>query len=197
LSPVNSDFIGDMLARKACPVVQSARQQERRMVAGMLQRPDLASVVLAHLPPKDMLFDSHRDIAVRLAEAAQESGLPSLAQMIGKLEQDDTAFADAVDIALDEEPYDASRIVDDVRLIREARLLRSQAVPLYKGVRLYNVSARVVEREEGESLAELEQQVREGLANGTLTPDDPTYQRYMEVRRQLQGDGELPVWDIH
>jgi hypothetical protein len=80
----------------------------------------------------------------------------------------------------------------DVGLIREARLIGD------RGVRPYGGEARRLEPQAAdETLADLEQKVRQGLADGTLTPEDATYQRYLEIRRQLQGDGELPVWNFH
>jgi hypothetical protein len=167
------------------------------MLTAMLERPEVAAVVLELLSPDEMLFGSHRDVAVQLAEARTEHGAPSLAHVAERLAGNEELFATAVDLAVAEEAYDTEAIEDDVSLIREAKLLRGEGVPMYKAERLYETtSGRVQAQGDEESLAALENQVRQGLEDGSLTPDNPLYQRYIDIRRQLHGAGELSYWDI-
>jgi DNA primase len=190
-SPVNPDFIADALSRKASPFVRSVLQRERRMLTAMLERPDLATVVIDRLPPHDMLLPIHREIASAVAEAATAEGLPRLTSVADRLAEDEEVFAAAIDIALAEDSYDTSTLEEDIEAIREARLLGN------KDIRLYNVKEELVQpADDSESLADLERQVQQGLAEGTLNEEDPLYQRYLEIRRQLHGTGELPYWDF-
>ncbi len=190
-SPLNLDFVADALSRKASPFVRSVLQRERRMLTAMLERPDIAALVLQRLPPADMLLPIHREIASAVAQAAAADGSPRRTSIADRLAEDDDVFAAAVDIALAEDSYDSGTLEEDLEAIREARLLGN------KDIRLYNVKEEPVQpADEGESLADLEKQVQQGLAAGTLSKEDQLYQRYLEIRRQLHGTGELPYWDF-
>jgi hypothetical protein len=190
-SPVNVDFIADTLSRKASPFVHSVVQRERRMLTAILERPAMAALLLEQLPPTDMLLPIHRDIASAVAQAATADGPVRVTAVTDLLAQDEDVLAAAVDIALAEDTYDATTLERDIEAIREARLLGD------KDIRLYNVKQELVRPEQdGESLAELEKQVQAGLTAGTLSKEDTLYRRYLEIRRQLHGSGELPYWDL-
>jgi hypothetical protein len=161
------------------------------MLTAMLERADMATLVTERLRPGDMLLPIHREIASAVEQAMPADGSPRLSAVADRLSEDEEVFAAAVDIALAEDTYDASTLEQDIEAIREARLLGD------KDIRLYNVKQEAVRPEEdGESLAELEKQVQKGLAAGTLNEADPLYQRYLGIRRQLHGSGELPYWDF-
>ena len=197
-SYVNTDFISENLSRLASPLVQIAQRRERLMLTAMLERSEIAALVLQMLRPAEMLLEIHRDIAMCVAEArSDESGAPNLVDALERLSTNEELFATAIDLATAEGSYEMDAVLEDVKLIREAKLLYGEGVPSYSADRKYQVGEEPIESaSEGESLADLEQRVRTGLEEGTMTPDDPIYTRYMEIRRQLHGSGELPKWDF-
>ena len=210
LSPLSADFIGDTLASRSSPLVRNAQKRERMMLTAMLERPGVAAMVFGMLRPDEMLLASHRDIALQIAEARDEDGVPKLAEVVERLSSDEELLATAVDLAVAEYAYETesvegeerTRLVReaieaDVRLIREAKLLRGEGVPLYKAERLYNADSQRLEgQDNAESLADLEERVRAGLADGSIDTKSELYQRYMEIRRKLSGIGELPMWEF-
>ena len=190
-SPVSSDFIGNTLAKSSHPVVRSAQRRERRMLTAMLLEPEAASQLLSHLSPDEMLLPIHREIGRAIAEVVAAGGTLGFSTVAERLSQDEELFAAAVDIAVAEDDYDVTEIERDVLLIREAQLLGD------KGLRLYNVESAPLEaQEEGETLAGVEQQVLEAIDSQSLTPDDPAYQRLIEIRRRLHGRGTRDFWDL-
>ena len=134
----------------------------------------------------------------RAADAREdEAGVPNLADAMERLSVNEELFATAIDLATAEGDYDMDAVMEDVKLIREAKLLGGENVPGFKADRKYKATPEPVEaREKDESLADIEKQVREGLADGTLTMDSELYKRYMDIRRRLHGIGELPMWDF-
>lgn len=188
---VSLDFVKDTLSRAASPFVQSALKRERRMLTAMLERSDMAGLILEYLGPEQMLLPIHREVASAVARAMPAGQPPRLASVAERLAEDEEVFASAVDIAVTEDTYDAATLESDLALIREARLLGD------KDIRLYNVKEEPVQPvDEGESFGDLQKQVQQGLAAGTLDRGDPLYQRYLEIRRQLHGIGERPYWDF-
>jgi hypothetical protein len=189
-SPVYTGFIGETVARAATPVLRNALRLERRILMALLRRPELAGIVFGQMRPDEMLLPIHQEIAEAAGAPGAEGGA-GLGALTDRLAQDEEVFAAAVEIAVEEEDYDTDNLERDIARIREARFLAGDVG------RTYRVNDEPVQPAgESESLAEIERQVQERLAAGSLTADDPIYQRYMSVRRHLHGIGELPPWDF-
>jgi len=189
-SPVSADFIAETLARGSHPVVRGALRCERRMLTAMLVEPGIAGKVLSHLAPGELLLPIHREIAQVIADALGSVERPGFGAIAERLSHNEELFASAVDIAVTAEEYDPNAIDRDVLLIREAQLLGD------RGIRLHGAESEPLEPQEaGESLADIEQRVQELLRSEDFSPDDPSYQRLMEIRKRLHGKGEREYWD--
>jgi hypothetical protein len=191
-SPVSADFIAETLAKGSHPVVRGALRCERRMLTAMLLEPGIAGEVLGHLAPAELLLPIHREIALAIADLLSSGATPSFSIIAERLSENEELFASAVDIAVTEEEYEPSAIDRDVLLIREAQLLGD------RGVRLYGGESEPLEPQEaGESLADIEQRVQELMRSEDFSPDDPAYERLMEIRKRLHGRGARKYWDYH
>jgi DNA primase catalytic core len=190
-STVSSEFIGDALSRSASPFVQSALKLERRILTAMIRRPGLAPTILAQLRPEELLLPIHQEIATAVARSERGPDEASAGGLADRLAEDEAVFAAAVEIAVDEEDYDLTDLPRDIAHLREARFLGGEAR------RLCETSEQsLCPPEDAECLATLEREVQARLAEGTLTTDDPLYERYMSVKRHLHGSGDLPCWDV-
>ena len=191
-SPVSADFIAETLAKSSHPVVRGALRCERRMLTAMMLEPGIAGQVLSHLAPAELLLPIHREIAQVIADILGSAAAPNFSAIAERLSQNEELFASAVDIAVAEEEYDPGAIDRDVLLIREAQLLGD------RGVRLYGDESEPLEPQEaGETLAEIEGRVQELMRSDDFSPDDPSYQRLMEIRQRLHGKGARKYWDYH
>jgi len=192
-SPLAREFIAQALSRSGGPCPPGLLKRERRLVRSILRDPRLAGRALALLQPDDLLVPIHQEIVRALADGlAEEPGPEGRSPMMGLLEPESEAYATAVELMVEEEPTDDEVAVEeDVLVLREARV--ACGLP-----RTYNPYATAGDQgppaeppPREVTLRELEKVVEEGLRGGTLAADDPLYQRYIALRRQLHGRGNL------
>jgi hypothetical protein len=190
-SPTSLDSVSEALARALAPYVVKAMRLERRMLTAMLQRAEVAQAVLQRVRPEEMLLPIHREIAAAVAGPDGRPEPEQVASAIERLSRDEAVFAAAVEIGVAEDTYEIEQLDRDIAFLREARLLGGKAL------RLYRANDELIDPlHDGESLEELERRVQQGLADGSLTRDDPLFERYMTIRRRFGGKNELAWWDF-
>lgn len=188
----NSDFITDTLAKSSHPVLSAAHRCERRMLAAILREPGMAAQVFGRLSPAEFRVPIHREIAEAICELINAGETPVVSAVAERLSQNDELVAAVADVAVSEDDYDCSQVELDVMFLREAKVLGTRGIRLYRGEK-----QPLEPLIEGETLADLEKRVHDLMRSGDGSPEHPAYQRMMEIRKKLHGRGGRDYWDYH